>query len=276
MKLYFILIILLPVIGICQPGGGGGFFIQYVYDQSGKEIDIEHNQDYTLECFLLNDTLLATKNVYSKLENHFRNFQVDSMGYQRDYRDSTILHKVNFHPNYKYKGILLKPVNSYTDARGWNEYDSYRIVLSGHGDTMVIDYVKLIGENPQGISSKIESITFNSGYFQYKKENIYNVSHLYDTLWTVKSLYLNSYSPLITNEKRYLKEFQLTRVNERIKDIDKQIIALKESDEWKLYDNANKKYTLNELEKRKRGWIRYRRELMSEKKSFERQVLNAP
>ena len=263
-----ITLLLLPIIGFSQPGGGGGVFIQYIYDQSGNEIDVEHNQNYTLECFLLNDTLLATKNIYSKLDNSFRNFQVDSIGYQRDYRDSTKLHKVNFHPNYKYRGIRLKPVNSITDSRGQNEYDNYRIVLSGFRDTMVIDFVKFIGENANGQTSRIESLTFNPGYFQYKKKEMYNVSRLYDTLWIVNSLYLNSYVPLITNEKRYLKDFQLVRVNERIKELDNRIKVLKESEEWKLYDKANKKYVLGELEKEKSNTIRYREELKSKKKLF--------
>ena len=267
-----IIFLFLPIIGSCQPGGGGGFFIEYIYDQSGNVIDVEHSQDYTLECFLLNDTLLATKNVYSKLDNNFRNFRVDSMGYQRDYRDSTILHKVNFRPSYKYKGILLNPVNSLTDSRDWNEYDNYRIVLSGHGDTMVIDYIKFIGENPSGLTSRIESLTFNPGYFQYKKEDIYNISNLYDTLWTVTSLKLNSYSPLITNKKRFLKEFQLTRANEYIIELDNQRIELQQTEDWEFLSEENKNYSLDEFDKRKKEWVKYRRELIAEKKLFIRKL----
>ncbi len=267
-----IIYLLLPSISFSQPGGGGGLFIKYFYNQLGEEINIEHNQDYTLECFLLNDTLLATKNIYTKLENNFKNFQVDSIGYYPDYRDSTKLLKGNFRPIYKYKGIWLKPINS----GGWNDYDNYRIVVSKLSDTMVIDFVKVIGENSYGLNSKIESLTFYPGYFQHKKEDIYTISQPHDTLWIINSLNLNSYSPLITSKKKYLKEFELIRVNIEIKELDNQIIVLKKSEEWKRYDESNKKHTLDEFEKQKKEWIRYRKELISDKRLFERQILNSP
>lgn len=262
-----IVFLLIPLIGFSQPGGGGGVLIKHVYDSSGKEIDVENSEEYKLTCYLLGDTLLASKNVYSKLENHFQNYQVDSMGYVPDYRDSSKMISARFSPVYKYKSIKLKPINFIENDRS-APFDNFRIMLSTQKDTMIVDFIKAIGENAHGIKSVIDSFSFVPGYFQYKKRKVYPISYPEDTFWNVDSVDLRMYSSLTINEHRFLGELQLLRINEELKQLSNQIRDLLESEEWKMYSERDKDYVLGELERQLDNANWYRKKLLSQKKAF--------
>lgn len=227
-----IIFLSLPIITFSQPGGGGGISIKYFYDQNGNEIDLENNKDYQLTCILILDTLLATKNTCSKIENPFQNLQVDSIGYVPHYRDTSEMVRTRFIVNYKYKAVKLMPINSFQYG-GKPPYDNFRIILSTQKDTMVIDFVKVIGGNPSGIKNRIDSLTFNPVYFQYKRKNAHSIAEP----WTITQKNLNAYAPLITDQKKFLKECELARIDEEINKLEDKMVAMRETEAWKMYDD---------------------------------------
>lgn len=249
---------------IAQPGGGGGVTIKHVYDSLGTEINTENDSNYTLACYLLNDTLFASRNIYSKLDNEFESFNTDSVGYVPDYRDTSKLIQTMFIPKYKYKAIRLESINSmaYEHFIG---YDNFRIMLSTQKDTIIVDFIKVIGENGHGIQCIVDSITFNPGYFQFKKKRIYPKSYPEDTFWKVDALELDAFSALITNEKRFhsLKEFHLERSRDERKKTDQEFNKLIKSEEWKQYDEEKKEYLLGLLIERKNAQISFRERYFS-------------
>lgn len=258
-----IIFLLLPIITFSQPGGGGGILIKHFYDQNGNEIDLENNKDYQLTCILILDTLLATKNTCSKIENPLQNLQVDSIGYVPHYRDTSEMVSTRFIVNYKYKAVNLLPINRFQNGEK-TPYDNFRIVLSTQKDTMVVDFVKVIAGNPAGIKNRIDSLSFNPGYFQYKRKNV----HVTAEPWIITQKNLKEYTPLITDQKINLKACELERIDEEIKELKGRMVAMRKTEEWKINDNdTNILPGYSDMADKLRSLNAYRYKLNSEIKS---------
>lgn len=191
MKLLNLLLFLfLPFLGQSQPGGGGTITIHHIYDQLGNRIDIKNDSSYTIKCFLLEDTTFLTENVFSEV-------------------DYWILESRNASNQY-----FLDSNYNCLQFGGVSPFANYRLCILSETDTMVIDFVKVLGENPHGLNTHIDSLTIQPVYLQYKKEDMHCIPVPYDNCWTVGKASNFTFDKLITHEKRSLEKYNKRREEE--------------------------------------------------------------
>jgi len=73
---------------------------------------------------------------------------------------------------------------------------------------MIIDFVKVIGENPIGLDIHIDSLVIQSGYFQYKKENVHCINRPFDDCWVISKTSNYIFDLLISDKRRSIEKYE--------------------------------------------------------------------
>lgn len=201
----YILIVVLPLYGFAQSPGTGGVFIADIRDELGNKITSEEIKHFEIKAFLLNDTILATTNIYT---NYPYRLEATS------YRDTLIWKEVYDHNGEKtgrikqesYKipfmqnGLYLEPLKHFKS--------SYRLFMTNQEDTMIIDFVRVFGQNQfVGNKAKVHSLKFQSGYFQYKKKDLQGFHAILDTTWITTHIEEVNYRQLILTKERSISKY---------------------------------------------------------------------
>lgn len=185
MKIVTILILLIPALSYGQPGGGGKLTIHNLYDSLGILIDFSNDSTYQVKFFLLNDTLVATTDIYSVIP--YRNISSRQTNIST-YLDST-----------EYSAIQVGPISPIAH---------YRMFISTETDTMVIDFINIIGANPIGQQTHIDSLMYRTCYIQYKKKNKHHGSVPFDNQWNITKLNQINFSLLYREKVRRINNYE--------------------------------------------------------------------
>lgn len=154
---------------LSQPGGGGGFLINGLYDANLKRIDFG-DSTLSIRLFTLVDSTL-----YSSIERELYIRDLGSSGsyysetssstsFGADTKNDEARHKIFRLPPDKYRRVTWVPVN----------YSNQRLVLIYRGDTMVVDVAGVLGENGGGYIDFIDSLVFRGGYLWLNRRPSYD------------------------------------------------------------------------------------------------------
>ena len=146
--IYFIILNLLlfsrPL--FAQPGGGGGLSIGSLYDEKLERIDFFSDSSIKIRTFILNGEKIHQETfLFQRLLNQKVNRAINSLVYK-----------------------FLLPPSDDIDVDGYLDNQSnQRMFILRNQDTMIIDFVGIIGENPAGIRDLMDSLVIQKGYFKF-------------------------------------------------------------------------------------------------------------
>ncbi len=185
MKLLNTFIILIFLTGqlYSQPGGGGGLLISNIYNNKYEKLNILTDTTLKLRTFnLLRDSIYQ--------ETFIREIFVTEKGKMRinqEYfkfgpfpkKDMNVDGYDNNESNQNNFVFGLIPTDD-IDEDGYGDSESnQRIYIVYKKDTMIIDFIGVIGENGGGNSDRMDSLVIQHGYFKYKRAKEYWQKYFY-------------------------------------------------------------------------------------------------
>jgi hypothetical protein len=158
----FVLLTVMTNSVMAQPGGGGGLQVMKIYDADGVMIS---KSDTGLR---IRQYILSGKNNRVK-----REIMPDGMNSRFNYANKVYTH------------IFLPPYILQKNQR--KAAPNQRVQLLYNNDTMTIDFIGIIGENPAGNTDHMERINFKPGYFKsYRNPHQSHSRFWNDTALTLK------------------------------------------------------------------------------------------
>ncbi len=159
-----------------QPGGGGGLYIQHLFGSDFRRIDLlsDTNIIYIRTFLLHNNNLHHETFVYQDLRSsHFR-----------------------YGSRYESKDGLYLPPNHEFVHQEYNDYASdQRILIILSGDTMLIDFVGITGENGGGFVDSMDSLVFQKGHYIYYRRKPDKLDQSYEKRQHDRSILKKGFTP---------------------------------------------------------------------------------
>jgi tetratricopeptide (TPR) repeat protein len=156
-KLFFLFLLLLVSGKVAaQPGGGGGLVIGSLFSNKLDSINLLTDTALSIRTFIL-----AEGKVYQ-----------ETFLYQIFLKE-----KGNLRISRHHHGFGLPPANDINEDRYADRESNQRMYLVYKQDTMIIDFMGIIGENGMGNSDTMDSLVIQKGYFKYNRSKHNNRSY---------------------------------------------------------------------------------------------------